>query len=61
MNKSTIKVGDRVQVLSSLTSVPVFGKVLFIDETLERITVLVDGYAASNSFRLDELKPVGEM
>ena len=56
-----IKIGDRVQILSSLVSVPIFGKVLFIDETLERITVLVDGYAASNSFRVDELKPIGGM
>ena len=60
MNTPAIKIGDRVQILSSLVSVPVFGKVLFIDKTLKRITVLVDGYAASNSFRLDELKLLEE-
>ena len=57
---SELKIGDGVQVLAPWVSVPVFGKVLFIDEVSGRITVLVDGYAASNSFRLDELKPLGE-
>lgn len=63
MNKALneLKIGDRVQVLAPWIPVPVFGKVLFIDEILERIIVLVDGYAASNSFRLDELKPLGEV
>ena len=60
MNISAIKIGNRVQVLSSLVSTPIFGEVLFIDKTLKRITVLVDGYAASNSFRLDELKLLKE-